>query len=591
MCASLSSLKGYIEMADWSLPTNSTVYTSVLQTLKDRDVDAGTQFYAAAPTNPATNTIRFVSSNNRWERWNGTAWVKLSTGYNIDLGTGSTIEGVNIGQTTQANGGFSKVKIGTTNTDNTSAGLHVSNGSSNGTGGVTIDSFKPSLALVDRSTSSYGFRWAADDNYLRLEPDNANNGASWQSYKALFGPKGQLHLGENTPDSAVGLYLRHQNLSAASTYGIRSSIEADPSVVTTDVQLVRADGVVKDVAGNIPNIYSFVAAAPSVGASATVGSLNCFQVNAISSSAISAIYGFRGNLAAGTNRWNLYMGGTAPNYLAGDLRIGTTTQAGTSALTVNGTVSATSPAGNDNSSLLATTSWVNNTITGKAILKSGGTLTGALNGAPFVRLTAASTVNLVTAASNYIVIDGTTSITSFGTGTSGMERTILFTGSLVLKHDYYSITCPGIKDIVTIPGDTCVVMNEGGTLWRITSYTRADGTALVSPKTFTTETVYTQNCNAGTQFVVNHNSGSPSTWVSFTYGIECIVPEHGYSVGDRVYTQSVDGARIYGVNADSGAIRFLTATNPLAIYKKGLAASPSNPITTGNWRFFATITK
>jgi hypothetical protein len=35
-------------------------------------------------------------------------------------------------------------------------------------------------------------------------------------------------------------------------------------------------------------------------------------------------YGFFGNIASGTNRWNLYMAGTAANYMAGNLGIGST---------------------------------------------------------------------------------------------------------------------------------------------------------------------------------------------------------------------------------------------------------------------------
>jgi hypothetical protein len=34
-------------------------------------------------------------------------------------------------------------------------------------------------------------------------------------------------------------------------------------------------------------------------------------------------YGFYGNIPSGTNRWNLYMGGTANNFMAGSLGIGT----------------------------------------------------------------------------------------------------------------------------------------------------------------------------------------------------------------------------------------------------------------------------
>jgi hypothetical protein len=47
-------------------------------------------------------------------------------------------------------------------------------------------------------------------------------------------------------------------------------------------------------------------------------------------------YGFYGDIPSGTNRWNLYMAGTANNYLAGNLLINTTTDAGFR-LDVNGT--------------------------------------------------------------------------------------------------------------------------------------------------------------------------------------------------------------------------------------------------------------
>ena len=47
-------------------------------------------------------------------------------------------------------------------------------------------------------------------------------------------------------------------------------------------------------------------------------------------------YGFQGSIPSGTNRWNLFMDGTAANYLAGQLLIGTTTTSAF-ALDVNGT--------------------------------------------------------------------------------------------------------------------------------------------------------------------------------------------------------------------------------------------------------------
>jgi hypothetical protein len=47
-------------------------------------------------------------------------------------------------------------------------------------------------------------------------------------------------------------------------------------------------------------------------------------------------YGFYGDIAASSGRWNLYMAGTAPNYLAGELWVGTSTDLGAYQLQVAG---------------------------------------------------------------------------------------------------------------------------------------------------------------------------------------------------------------------------------------------------------------
>lgn len=100
-------------MADWNTPVLGTAYATFLQAMKDRDLDAATQFYAAVPTNPANNMIRFVSANNRWERYNGTAWVELSTAYALKLGSGSTINATPIGATTASTGAFTTLTANT----------------------------------------------------------------------------------------------------------------------------------------------------------------------------------------------------------------------------------------------------------------------------------------------------------------------------------------------------------------------------------------------------------------------------------------------------------------------------------------------
>jgi hypothetical protein len=70
------------------------------------------------------------------------------------------------------------------------------------------------------------------------------------------------------------------------------------------------------------------------GAGSTVTNQVGFLVNSSMTGATNN-YGFYGNIASGTNRWNLYMAGTAANYMAGQLLIGTTSS--TFLLDVNGT--------------------------------------------------------------------------------------------------------------------------------------------------------------------------------------------------------------------------------------------------------------
>jgi hypothetical protein len=48
-------------------------------------------------------------------------------------------------------------------------------------------------------------------------------------------------------------------------------------------------------------------------------------------------YGFFGNIAAGAGRWNLYMNGTANNYLAGKLLIGSTTDVPSASVAITST--------------------------------------------------------------------------------------------------------------------------------------------------------------------------------------------------------------------------------------------------------------
>jgi hypothetical protein len=90
-------------------------------------------------------------------------------------------------------------------------------------------------------------------------------------------------------------------------------------------------------------LIHFLAQPYSIGLNTTlstsIGFLASSAVGSNSSGTITTAYGFQGNIANGTNRYNLYMNGTAPNYMAGNLGIGTSSPS--TALQVVGTVTAT----------------------------------------------------------------------------------------------------------------------------------------------------------------------------------------------------------------------------------------------------------
>jgi hypothetical protein len=75
------------------------------------------------------------------------------------------------------------------------------------------------------------------------------------------------------------------------------------------------------------NLNHYYAEQGTFGAGSTVTTQTGFYAR---SSLIGATnnYGFRGQIPSGTNRWNLYMDGTANNYVAGSLAIGSTSITG-----------------------------------------------------------------------------------------------------------------------------------------------------------------------------------------------------------------------------------------------------------------------
>lgn len=99
---------------------------------------------------------------------------------------------------------------------------------------------------------------------------------------------------------------------------------------------------------------------------------------------------------------------------------------------------------------------------------------GTMLAGPEVSIASGATCDLGGADGLRVLITGTTTITSFGTGANTL-RLVRFAGPLTLTHDAASLILPGGVDIVTEPGDCATFASDGSGNWRCRSFARADG--------------------------------------------------------------------------------------------------------------------
>lgn len=71
-------------MADFNLPVLTSTYTDFLNFLKARDDDIAKMFDGTTTTNTPVGAIRWNSTNNRFNKWNGSAWAELTSAYNFN---------------------------------------------------------------------------------------------------------------------------------------------------------------------------------------------------------------------------------------------------------------------------------------------------------------------------------------------------------------------------------------------------------------------------------------------------------------------------------------------------------------------------
>lgn len=214
--------------------------------------------------------------------------------------------------------------------DLTNAALVVTGSSNDGTQGITVNSFAPTVTFIDRDADSAGFRLRGNGSSLHLDVDGRDNGVTWKQDIALFSDKGHLALGGSSDSTGRMLTIGNSTPGKGNLIGTTqiaamayANLGADATVrgIGFGVEMSVGDG---NTGQNLPEVVEFWGNSTVVNTNATVGLMSSFRVFDKANLSIKAAYAFEGLMTqrAGLNRWNLYMQGTAPNYLRGQTIIG-----------------------------------------------------------------------------------------------------------------------------------------------------------------------------------------------------------------------------------------------------------------------------
>ena len=167
-------------------------------------------------------------------------------------------------------------------------------------------------------------------NLFEIQASTAVDGTTFTTSAFVVASGGSVGIG-STSLTGYNLRVAKSITGATTSLGIVSdgAIQAD---VTNTAAYFRSVASASATPFALTDLAHFQATTGSLG-SASVTSQYGFLVSS-SMTGASNNFAFYGNLAAATGRWNLFMNGTANNYLAGNLSIGSTSLNASAALQV-----------------------------------------------------------------------------------------------------------------------------------------------------------------------------------------------------------------------------------------------------------------
>jgi len=240
--------------------------------------------------------------------------------------TVTSINGLSLSNVTISSGNVTISNVTTTNVSATTAnisgtanvGTLVVIGNATVGGNVTATGNVTAYKIIPTGSSVTG-------NGLYLPAANSV-GISTNGASAVY-----IDANQNVGINTTAVTARRVSIGGSMTgstgaYGLLTAPTIQPDV-TVNALLNASQGATAANGGTpytITNIVAYQAAQGTFNADSTVTNQTGFGVTSTLTGATNN-YGFRGQLASATGRFNLYMDGTANNYLAGSLGIGSPT--------------------------------------------------------------------------------------------------------------------------------------------------------------------------------------------------------------------------------------------------------------------------
>ena len=200
------------------------------------------------------------------------------------------------------------------------AGSGLSGGGTSGAVSLSLDLASANVFTAAQSATRFlvtGSTVATNGMYL---PATNTLGFSTNStVRMQIDASGQVGIGASP---ATGYAINAGiNATGATDAGFISAVQAIQSDVTATYRGIWSRPSTAAAAFTLTNVRHFQAEGVTVGATSTVTN----QVGFLAQSNLTGAtnnYGFQGSIASGTNRFNLYMSGTASNYLLGRTGVG-----------------------------------------------------------------------------------------------------------------------------------------------------------------------------------------------------------------------------------------------------------------------------